>query len=108
MDEYGCLGINKDDAENVRQALRQSGAAVFALSGDQVGAMIVHVNTQFEKIGVMPYGGNPIGRAYVGVYGRGCNHLSMETTHAGYIGEKLGLHRNDAETLAKFWELVWT
>lgn len=107
MDQWGCLGLNKEDALNVRQALAQSSSAVFSLSGDQVGAMIVFVSTQFEKIGTMPFGGNPVGRAYVGVYGKGCNHLSMDNIHAGYVGEKLGLGTHDSETFAEFWRLIW-
>ncbi len=91
----------------VRQALRQGGSAVFALSGDQIGAMIVMVCTQFEKLGVMPFGGNPIGRAYVGVLKRGCGHLSMDDIHPNYIGEQLNLKGEDAETFAKFWALIW-
>lgn len=107
MDEYGCMKPTEADALEVREALRLGGSAVFPLSGDQIGCMIILINTQFEKIGTMPFGGNPVGRAYVGVYGKGCNHLSMEHTHPGYIAEKLNLAQSDAETFAKFWDLLW-
>lgn len=107
MDKYGCMRVTKEDAADVRQSLAQAGSVVFVLSGDGVGAMIIFICSQFEKLGVMPFGGNPIGRCYVGVYGQGCNHLSMGKIHPGYIAEKLNLHDEDAETFAKFWALIW-
>lgn len=107
MDEYGCMRVTQEDALEVRQSLAQGGSVVFALSGDQIGAMIICVTTQFEKLGVMPFGGNPIGRAYVGVYGRGCSHLAMGETHPSYISEKLNLTQEDAKTFAEFWALLW-
>lgn len=108
-DEYGCSRINEADAKEVRQALEFSGTAVFPLSGDGGGCIIVLVCTQFYKIGVMPFGGNPTGRAYVGVYGRGCNHLSMEPEpiHPSYLVEKLNLHFEEAEWLSRFWSMIW-
>jgi hypothetical protein len=107
MDQYGCLKVDRTSADEVRDSLNLRGSVVFPLSGDQIGCMIIHIDTMFEKIGVMPFGGNPIGRVYVGVYGRGCNHLSKEHIHPGYISEKLNLHQDDAETFSKFWDLLW-
>lgn len=108
MDEYGCMRLTKEDAREARDALAKSGNVVFALSGDQIGAMVILVSTKFEKLGVMPFGGNPTGRAYVGVYGQGCNHFSMDSIHPSYFQEKLKLHLGDAETLAGFWDLMWS
>lgn len=107
MDNYGCMRVTAEDAAELRAALARSGSVVFALSGDQAGAMVILVSDQFEKVGVMPFGGNPMGRAYVGVYCRGCNHLSKEKIHEGYIAEKLGLGPVDSKTFADFWALVW-
>lgn len=108
MDQYGCIRLDEDDAKLIRDALIRSQAVVFSLSGDQVGAMVICLTTNFDKIGVMPFGGNPTGRIYVGVYGRGCNHLAPEPTHAGYIAEKLNLSPSDAETFATFWRMVFS
>jgi hypothetical protein len=108
MDKYGCLKPTLEDAQNVKQALALCSSAVFTLSGDDIGAMIIFISTQFEKIGTMPFGGNPVGRAYVGIYGRGCNHLSMGEIHPGYIEEKLGVGREESETFAEFWNLLWS
>lgn len=107
MDAYGTLTVCQEDADTVYQALAQSGACVFSLASGDGGALIVSLTSQFEKIGVMPFGGNPIGRVYVGLYGRGCNHLAMSATHPGYIEEKLGIPQVEAEELSKFWALLW-
>jgi hypothetical protein len=107
-DQYGCMRADsREDAMEVWEALDRAGSAVFALSGDQVGAMVIFVSRVFEKLGVMPFGGNPHGRAYVGVLKRGCGHLSMQDTHPSYIGEQLNLTGDDAETFAKFWALIF-
>jgi hypothetical protein len=107
MDDYGCMRLTKEDAKEVRDTLDKVGSVVFALSGDQIGAMIILICTRFNKSGTMPFGGNPTGRAYVGVYGMGCNHFSKDQIHPSYFAEKLKLHEGDAETLAKFWDLLW-
>ncbi len=107
-DEFGCMrASSREDAMAVRQALDQAGSVVFPLSGDQIGAMVINVTTKFDKLGVMPFGGNPYGRAYVGVYGRGCNHLAMQDTDPNYIGEKLNIAGDDAKTFSDFWALIW-
>jgi len=109
-DQYGCSRLTKEDAHEIRQALNLSGTALFPLSGDGGGCLIVLICTQFYKIGVMPFGGNPTGRAYVGVYGRGCNHLSMEAEpiHPGYLIEKLNLHQEEAEWFSQLWAMIWS
>lgn len=109
-DEYGCCRLDPAHAKKVFDALISRGTVVFPLSGDAIGCMIVLVSTDFLKIGIMPYGGNPSGRAYVGVYGHGFNHLSMdkEPIHPGYLKEKLNLSEQDADTFSKFWEMIWS
>jgi hypothetical protein len=107
VDNYGTLTISENDADLARNRLVNSGSIVFTLSSDGVGATIVLMCGRFEKIGIMPFGGNPEGRCYVGVYGRGCNHLGTHPIHPAYIEEKLGVQGEDAEALSKFWSLMW-
>lgn len=108
MDDYGCARLTKEDAKEIWTALDRTGSVVFPLTaGDSIGCMIVIITRIFEKVGVMPFGGNPTGRMYVGIYGRGCNHFSMDSIHAGYFEEKLQISREEAETFSKFWEMMW-
>lgn len=107
MDSYGSLTVSQEDADLIYHELRGSAAVVFALASGDGGALICCVTVQFNKIGVMPFGGNPVGRAYVGLYGRGCNHLGMHEIHWGYIAEKLKLPEVEAKSFADFWNMVW-
>ena len=107
MDNYGCCKVTLDDASMVRRNLEETGSVVFPLSGDQIGCLIILLSKNFDKIGVMPYGGNPHNRIYVGVYGRGCNHLSKDDIHPGYIEEKLGITLEEAEWFSTFWKMMW-
>lgn len=107
MDAYGSMTVCQADADEVYQSLAQGGSCVFPLASGDGGALIVLLCSQFEKLGIMPFGGNPVGRIYVGLYGRGCNHLSTEEIHPGYIEEKLGIPRVEAEEFSKFWTLLW-
>lgn len=108
MDEYsGIMRLKKEDAMRVRAILDKSGSAVFTLSEDTFGALIALVCIRFETIGVMPFGGSPVGRAYVGIYRFGCGHLPLEAVDGGYIAEKLGLYTHDSEVFAEFWSLMW-
>lgn len=109
MDEYGCMQINKEDATKVKQMLEDYAPVVFPLATGDGGAMIVLLVWKFTKMDtIMPFGGNPGGRIYVGVYGKGCNHLSRESTQYDYISEKLNLSTADAKAFARFWDLMWT
>ncbi len=108
MDEFQCLTVTQDDANTVRAILDEMGAIVFPLSGDSIGCMIILICNSFVKLGVMPFGGKPDERVYVGVYGIGCNHFAPEETHASYFAEKLKLGDYDARTLAMFWSMIWS
>lgn len=104
VDDWGTCRHERGDAGLVAHALRESGAVVFAYSYDQVGAMLVCITGHFQKLGVMPFGGNPSGRMWVSVYGRGATHLSKESgLHHDYICEKLNLSKTDAEKFAEFY-----
>jgi hypothetical protein len=107
MDKYGSMRIDQESADQVRNALDEFGSVVFAFSGDQMGSLIILLCRDFEKLGVMPFGGKPDGRIYLGLYGRGCNHFSMEPIHPNYFKEKLDLADEEAEWLSQFWDLLW-
>lgn len=107
MDQYGCLHVNQGDADLVQHELKRAEAVVFPLTVEDGGALIVHISTGFRQVGTTPFGGNPYGRVYVGIYGRGCNHFSKDTIHSSYFEEKLDLHKSEAEALANFWEFLW-
>ena len=108
MDHYGCMRHSPEDAAEVALALHDHGTVVFPYSFDQIGCMVIFVSIAFEKLGVMPYGGNPEGRAYMGVYGRGCAHISLQKQieYQSYLDEKLNLGAVEAEHLAEFWGWV--
>lgn len=98
MDEYGCYSNNPTDFDEIAAKLRQHGTIVFPYSDDRIGCMILLISGNFEKLGVMPFGGNPNGRYYVGIYGKGCNHISFDS-QASYLREKFNLSTYDSETL---------
>lgn len=106
-DEYGCYRLNQEDAGIVHAHLINRGSVVFPLSGDAAGCMIVLMCREFDCLGVMPFGGRPTDRIYVGIYGLGCNHFAPAPTHWGYFAEKLRIPQGDAEPLAAFWSMMW-
>lgn len=105
MDEYGSFRHTKEDAKEIAESLSREPAVVFSYSHNQVDAIIVILAKQFEKLGVMPFGGNPQGRIYCGIYGRGCAHLSLdEGTHYSYLDEKLNIRdQKMAENFSIFY-----
>jgi hypothetical protein len=107
MDEYGCMQITKEDAIEIKLLLEGCSPVVFALGIEDMGAMIIILVSKFTKMGTFPFGGNPTNRIYVGIYGKGCNHLGRESLHPDYIAEKLTLTQSDAKAFARFWDLMW-
>lgn len=107
MDEYGILQVTKEDAMTVREAIRITGSCVFSLNTSESTAQIFLVSTRFIKLGLMPWGGNPDGRFFVGAMKIGCAHFGPRDTHPSYIEEKLGLCEEDAHAFAEFWKLIW-
>jgi len=107
MDEYGSFRNTKEDAQELRKAIDHNLDVVFAWSHNRVDGYIFHVSPNFEVLGIMPYGGNPRGRVYVGLYGKGCNHFSKSDIHASYWEEKLGIDKYGAEAWVEFWKMVW-
>lgn len=107
MDQYGSMRHSQEDAKEVAEYLKHNDAIVFQYSHDQIGANIFLLAKKFNKLGIMSFGGNPVGRMYVGVYGRGCGHLSMaKGPHHSYIDEKLNLGGEDGEKFAEFYSWI--
>jgi hypothetical protein len=107
VDEYGTVENNELGATLVASHLYHSiKPVVFAWSPDQATAHIFTIVRHFNKIGIMPFGGNPEGRAYIGIYGIGCNHISFGEVHPGYLEEKLRLDKTSAESFSAFWKIV--
>jgi hypothetical protein len=107
MDEFGCYRHTTEDAAEVAKQLNANGTVVFPYSYDQVGCMLVLISNNFAKLGVMPFGGNPDGRNYVGIFGRGCGHLSAENGPVeSYVEEKLNLQGEDAKNFAEFYQWI--
>lgn len=105
MDQYGSFKHSREEANEVANyILTKHGTVVFTYSWDGFGAHIIFMSPEFDVLGTCPFGGNPRHRMYIGVYGRGCGHLSMEVgPHQNYIEEKLNLGKGDAEHFAEFY-----
>lgn len=100
MDEYGTY--EPEDAEVLAYELKECGTIVFPYSADKVTAFIILISMDFIKYGIMPFGGNPDGRYYVGIYGKGCHHLSLKE-HGNYIAEKLNICDESGEHLQRLF-----
>lgn len=107
MDQYGSFENTEADAQDLRYALGEGKPIVFTWSHNKVDAYIFLVDPVFLKLGTMAFGGNPDGRVYVGLYGKGCNHFSKDEIHPGYWEEKLNLDKGGAEAWAEFWPKIW-
>ena len=107
MDQYGSVEYTPEDAHLLSGHLKKGTPLVFAWSHNKIDSYIFMITPEFEKLGTMPFGGNPTGRAYVGLYGRGCNHFSKGEIHSSYWEEKLNMDRGGAEAWADFWSKIW-
>lgn len=103
MDEYGCYRNNESDWKEISNSLKKIGSVVFPYSNGNGCCMIILICDRYEQMGIMPFGGKPDGRLYVGIYGRGCNHLSTKQIHPSYIEEKLTKNPEDASIFAEMW-----
>ena len=108
LDEYGSVENNAEGAKLVSDQLLNTGAVCFSWSHNKVDAYIFILTKQFSKVGMMPFGGNPAGRIYVGLFGKGANHFCKENTHAYYWADKLNMDKGGAEAWAEFWKLIWS
>ena len=107
MDAYGCFRPTPEDFAEIKRSLKSFGTLVFPYSGDEIGCVILLISTNFTPIGIMPFGGNPNGSVYIGVYGRGLNHLPIKGLHPNYIKEKLGVTGDEAEWISQLWNYLW-
>jgi len=102
MDEYGTLGL--EDCEKIAYEI-EHGNVVFPFSIDKQTCHIIVITKYFLKMGVMPFGGNPTGRYYVGIYGKGCSHMAINGRESiGYIAEKLNVDEKSAEDIQRLFE----
>lgn len=109
MDEYGSFRHTKEEAYEVAKAnlFGEADTTVFQWSPDGFGALICVISPRFGVLGIMGFGGNPRGRCFVGIYGRGCGHLSMEKgPYASYIEEKLNIKGEEAEKFCEFYSWI--
>ena len=98
MDEFSCC--NLDDALMIAETLEEKGTVVFSFSIDRVSAYVVLLSNDFEKIGVMPFGGNPIGNVCVAVLYHGMYWFDPgHETNVNYLRSKLDLRDADAENI---------
>jgi hypothetical protein len=108
MDEYGTYRNTIKDWELLRAELDISGTIVFPYSADGVGCMIILISNNFNILGTMPFGGSPRDRIYVGIYGRGCVHLSKDHVKLEYLQEKLLISQGDAKDFLELWNGLWS
>ena len=93
MDEYGSFGHNSNDYKDLRMALDAQGAITFSWSPNQIDVYVVCITKRFQKLGVMPFGGNPTGACMVAVLLRGAFWFDLDAnqdTIEEYAEEKLG------------------
>lgn len=106
MDDYGTVENTYEDAKMIREELGKNGAIVFPWSHNKIDCYIFFMSITFKKIGVSPFGGNPTGRVYIGLYGKGCGHFVDNKTHPS-DWEKLNLDKYGAEAFSDLWNKMW-
>ncbi len=108
MDQYGTCQL--DDAPMLAEKLNDGRPIIFSFSNDETNAYVISITPNMEKMGVMPFGGNPTGRFGVGVLRRGFFHfdLNRKELYPDYVGEKLGLAEYDAEAVTKMLNAIRT
>lgn len=101
MDKFGTCGL--DDASMLANIIKNGDSALFSFSLDQVEAYVLSVSKISMKIGVMPFGGNPVGYYGVSVLYRGFYYFDLvgNGLDPGYVGEKLGLEKKAAHDITQ-------
>lgn len=104
-DEYGTFG--PAHLNELRELYGRYKNITFAYSPNHLDCYIININGAFETHGTIPFGGNPRGRTWVSVYGRGANHFSLcSNTFPGYIQEKLKVDELCAESISKIFKAL--
>ena len=102
MDEYGTYRAASEDWDELASLFKERENILFPYSADAKSAMIISINRDFVKRGTMPFGGNPAGRAWISILGRGADHVDIDNEqHASYLEEHLGLPSDNAAQLAE-------
>lgn len=106
MDEFGSYGMGKEGWDELAQNLKRSGTIVFPWSHNNFDGYIFFISINYQKLGVMPFGGNPAGRAYVGLWNQGCDHIRMDGLLQKYDLDKIGLDDDGAEKFCEMWNYI--
>jgi hypothetical protein len=102
MDEYGTYRATTEDWDELAALFKEKENILFPYSADAQSAMIISINREFFKKGNMPFGGNPAGRAWISVLGRGADHIDIDNEqHATYLQEHIGLPSDNAAQVAQ-------
>lgn len=106
-DQYGMVSHTRESANHIGAMLVYYDQPVlFAWSPNKVDAFIILIAAQFIKVGIMPFGGKPDGRAYVALYGIGAGHFDLKTTHPTYFEEKLSIDPENAKQFSQLWTWI--
>ena len=101
MDEYGCYRATPEDWDALANLLTEKENILFPYSADAHGAMIININREFSVHGTMPFGGNPHGRAWISILGRGADHIDIDREQfPTYLQEHLTIQKDEAEALS--------
>lgn len=106
MDQYGSFQNNEKDYDELANDLAKHNTIVFSWSHNQIDGYIFMISIGFVKLGMMPFGGQPTGRAYVGLWGRGCDHIRMDGGLLKYDLDKLNIDDDGAEKFTELWNEV--
>ncbi len=102
MDEFGTYRAVKEDWDELASLFSEKENILFPYSADAQSAMIISINREFLKKGTMPFGGNPAGRAWISILGRGADHIDIDSEqHGTYLQEHLSLPSDNAAQLAE-------
>jgi hypothetical protein len=99
MDEYGMSQL--DDAPRLAKKIKDGENIIFRFSEDGISAYVICIAPRLKTIGTLPFGGVAARDYGIGVLYRGFFHfdLSKEQLFPNYVGEKLGLSNEDAESV---------
>lgn len=100
----GTFSANELDWDEITQKLKQTGNIIFGYSSDESTAYVININNTFEKLGIMPFGGNPCGSHIVSIWGRGMYYFDLLDGNSfvgNYVGVKLGLQESEGIQIAE-------
>ncbi len=100
---------NPDDWDDLAEYIKDTGNVVFPYVLDGGGALILIINREFMKCGLMPFGGSPDGRIYVTVFGRGSDHFESNFADGRIptdLGTRLGITAIEAVAVAQLFRAL--